>query len=344
MGGLSRRYVKIQEIRDAGKDPLIVDAGDLFFSTTRINDKNKKSEEYRASAILEGFNKIGCDAINIGKYELLNGLSFLNEMTTKIEAPFLSANLKSQKTKELLFKPYHILKKSDLTFGIIGVTNQVPDTSTMVIADDFIEAGNYYINEIKNQVDIIIMLVNADRGSQADLVEKFEDADFIITSGSTNMTRTNSPQKTDGPFKYSCGKQGKYLMVVDVEMNDKNSPLVDISNHKKKIKDINKRFERLQKKDPKKSLEEIYSDQSNVLKLIKQYEKDLEIAENAIENALNTIKFETIGLNKKVKDDPGLLAFVDSSLAKCNALNPEKNKQFNGGKKNSKIDHSGHNH
>ena len=64
MGGLSRRYVKVQEMRDAGKDPLILDAGDLLFSTTKISDKNKKSEEYRASAILEGFNQTRTSELN----------------------------------------------------------------------------------------------------------------------------------------------------------------------------------------------------------------------------------------------------------------------------------------
>ena len=76
LGGLSRRYVKVQELRDNGKNPLILDAGDLFFSTTNLNDDNRKAEEFRAGAILDGLNQIGFDAINIGKYELLNGLSF----------------------------------------------------------------------------------------------------------------------------------------------------------------------------------------------------------------------------------------------------------------------------
>ena len=63
-----------------------------------LNEDNIKSEEFRASAIMEGYNKIGCDAINVGKYELLNGLSFLKNMSKKTNIPFLSANLKNSKT------------------------------------------------------------------------------------------------------------------------------------------------------------------------------------------------------------------------------------------------------
>ena len=91
----------MNELRDSGVDPLIIDAGDLFFSTANLNSKNKKSELYRASAILEGYNRVGCDAINVGHYEMLNGLSFLKSMEEKTEIPFLSANLRDSQTNKL---------------------------------------------------------------------------------------------------------------------------------------------------------------------------------------------------------------------------------------------------
>ena len=207
--------------------------------------------------------------------------------------------------------------------------------------------------------DFLIMLVNANRDSQKDIASKFPGVDFIITSGSTNMSRANSPQKEEGPFYYSCGKQGKHLLVLEGNVKDSQYPLVDVSSHQKKVKDINKRFDRLQKKDPEKSLEEIYSDQQNILKLIKQYRSDLENSSNIISNAVNTLEFRTIALNSKIKDDPELLAFVNESVDTCNKLNPallkEKNKtqkkkqnlKVNNQRKKSsgkKIDHSGHNH
>ena len=59
MGGLSRRYVKVQGLKSEGKNPIILDAGDLFFSTTNLNKNNIESEEYRADAVLKGFDKNG---------------------------------------------------------------------------------------------------------------------------------------------------------------------------------------------------------------------------------------------------------------------------------------------
>ena len=244
-------------MREDGKDPIIVDAGDFLFSTKNINDTNRKSEIHRAKSILEGFNKIGCDAINVGQYEILNGLKFLKEISEDSNIPFISANIRDRKTSELIFSPYYIVKKNQLKFGIIGVTDLLPDTCKTLMSDSFIDAGNNYVKELSNKTDFLIMLVNADRDSQKDIASKFPGVDFIITSGSTNMSRPNSPQKEKGPFMYSCGKQGKHLLVLEGNVTDSKHPLIDISSHQKKIMDINKRFNRLQKKDPEKSLEKI---------------------------------------------------------------------------------------
>ena len=76
-----------------GSDPLIVDAGDLFFSTKKLESWNKKSEQFRAKSILNGYARIGYDIINIGQYEVINGLTFLKSVTKDSDINFISANL-----------------------------------------------------------------------------------------------------------------------------------------------------------------------------------------------------------------------------------------------------------
>ena len=160
-------------MRAEGIDPLILDAGDLFFSTPKLSKVNYESEMFRASAILQGYETIGCDAINIGHFEMLGGLPFLKGMDTQFEIPFVSANIRDAITNELLFDPYVIKNKNGLEIGIIGVTDKVPDTSKTILADNYIEAGQHYIQEIKNKVDVIVMLVNSDRQSYSNLPENF---------------------------------------------------------------------------------------------------------------------------------------------------------------------------
>ena len=66
--------------------------------------------------------------------------------------------------------------------------------------------------------------MNTDRSSQKDLAKNFKNADFIVASGSTNLTRTNASQEENGPFVFSCGKQGKYLLTIDAIPKDSQVP------------------------------------------------------------------------------------------------------------------------
>lgn len=307
-------------MRDAGEDPVILDAGDLFFSTPNLHKENLKSEVHRANAIMQGYEKIGCDAINVGKYELLAGLSFLKEQASATSIPFISANLRDAATGDLLFKPYIIVERGTLKIGIIGLTDMVPDTMKSVSSDDYLESGKAAIGEIKNKVDVLVLMVNSNRNSYESMPIEFPDADFIYVSGSTVRTRPNMPQKNGGPYLYSNGKQGKYLTVVDLDVSNREEGIVDVSSVKEKIKSINRRFDRLQKKDPNKSLEDLYSSQVNVLSLIKKYRKNLAEAEASLSTAINTMNFQSVSLSKKITDDPNMLAFVDKTLATCNSL------------------------
>ena len=325
LGGLSRKFTAIDNMRKKGENPLILDAGDMFFSKTNISG-NIKSEKFRCSTMLQGYEKIGCNALNIGKYELLAGVSFLKQMEKKYKSiPFISANIKYKDTGELLFEPYVIEERDGLKLGIIGLSNMVPDTMTNIIMDDYIKIGNTYIKKLKNEVDLIILLVNTDRNSQSLLTKNFDKADFIFTSGSTHRTSASMPQKPDGPYVYANGKQGKYLTVIDLDIKNNKDPISDLSSKEQKVKQLTNRLKRLQKKDPSKKLEDIYSGQDNILNLIKRYRSELETAETLVEKAKNKMRFSSLALNKKINDDPEILTMVDVALNKFKLLDVDKN-------------------
>ena len=93
LGGLSRKLVSINTMRQEGSAPVILDAGDLFFSTSVLDGSNRVSEQFRAIAILKGYEKIGCDAINVGQYELSEGIEILLESEQKSKIHLISAIL-----------------------------------------------------------------------------------------------------------------------------------------------------------------------------------------------------------------------------------------------------------
>lgn len=160
MGGLSRKLSYINTLKNNNVNPIILDAGDALFSRPQYPLLDIPSVKYKAKAFLEGYEKVSCDALNIGEYDLVAGYKFLKSLEENSKIPFLSANLLVTKTGDLAFKPYVIIKRNKLEIGIIGVTDYLSQNVTELHKKNYLEAGQKYINELRDKVDILIMLVN----------------------------------------------------------------------------------------------------------------------------------------------------------------------------------------
>ena len=303
-----------------GKNPIILDAGDLFFSTPTLHDSIRSSESYRASAIIKGYGQIGCDAINVGHYELANGLPFLLDITQSTSIPFISANLKDATTGKLLFEPYIILRRSDLKIGIIGLTDLASDSIPELVVDDYIVAGQEFISKIKKKVDVVVMLVNSDRSTYKDLPTHFLDADLIYTSGSSSLIRPMMRQLVDGPYLYSSGREGRYLNVTELNIKNKSYPVTNVSYLEEKMNYTRRILDRLQDSVTEKTLEEIYAGQEAVLEKIAQSRNSITHNREILEAAVNTLYFENVPMGKEIIDDENMISFVNETLSKCSEL------------------------
>lgn len=300
-------------------DPVILDAGDVFFSSGVLAAQNADGDKIQAKGLLQGYEKIGCDALNIGGFDLAAGKDFLLSLSSGTTIPFISANL-TDLEDNLLFQPYRIIEKNGFNIGVVGVSNHIPEHILDVGKRPYVETANQVIDELKPQVDFVVLLANIQRKQVNNLAQNIPNADYIFISRDTKRTRSELKQAEHGPYIYSSGIQGKYLTVVEIALQDSNEPITDISEAKGKITSINKRMKKLQEKDPAQSLEEIYAEKPKFLKLISTYRQQIIKYETVMANAVNTTIYESIALDKNVGEDKELLAFVDETLATCNAL------------------------
>ena len=70
-------------MKKEGLAPIVLDAGDLLFTSSVLADSNRESETFRASSILDDNMNYPFDAINVGKYELAGGLDLLQKLINK---------------------------------------------------------------------------------------------------------------------------------------------------------------------------------------------------------------------------------------------------------------------
>ena len=307
-------------MKESGITPVILDAGDLLFTVPMLNDSNRNSEILRASAILNEMMAHPFDAINVGRRELAGGVTLLRDLAKQTKSTFISANLRDARNHQLLFDPFKIIKRNGLVIGVIGLSNMFPESNGDIYADDYLVAGDFYIQEIKEKVDVIIVLVNSEQSTYPNLTGMFPQSNFILTSGSTMLTRPMMNQLEEGPFLFSSGREGRYLNRIDISMVSDQGNLVNRSYYESKIKYFNRRINRYQDKDTTQSLDQLYKDQPNVLGAIESNRKDIKRMQGVLRNAVNTIDFKNVSMDKLIQDDPKVLDQVNKTIGRCAEL------------------------
>ena len=148
-------------------------------------------------------------------------------------------------------------------------------------------------------------------------------------------SKTKKPIKKSndgGPKRipiYTTGDRGKYLARLNLNLSQSGLVLTDITSQKNIIENSQKTLDRMKKGNSKINLKEFYKDDKQTLNKIKGYEKQLEIAENKLENAANTIELVSYELGKTIADKPNILKIVDKGREKINVIKPiQKSKKF----------------
>ena len=314
MGGLSRKISYVNTLKNNNVNPIILDAGDALFTRPQYSLPNLPSEKYKAKAFLEGYKKIGCDALNIGEYDLAGGYHFLKSLEKNSKVPFISANLQVKETGDLAFKPYVIIKRNKLKIGIIGVTDYLSQNVTELTKNNYLEMGQNYIDELRDEVDILIMLVNGNINQKNVILESFKDADYIYLSRAISNTRSTVPQQDGYPIFYTIGLNGKHLIEVKSTIKDNNKPIADVSAHQTRLSNIVRQLIRLKTTEGNQTIEEKYADKPAILAQIKYFENQVTELEDNLSKMVNISEIKIVAMPKYIDFDQEMQSFVDKTL------------------------------
>ncbi|MGD0712288.1 MAG: metallophosphatase [Bacteroidales bacterium] len=115
MGGFARRAEIIKEIRNAEKNILLLDAGDIYQGTPYFN-------MYGGEPELKLMSLMGYDAATIGNHEFDNGLEGILNKLPDATFPFINSNYDFSNTilaGKIL--PYKIFDKANIKIGVFGL-------------------------------------------------------------------------------------------------------------------------------------------------------------------------------------------------------------------------------
>ena len=297
-----------------------------MFENYYLQKGKEASAMLRAQTVMKYTSKMGDYYYNVGVQDLTAGLDFIQDIEKDNSVFFLSSNLLSSETSELLFNDHVILERNGLKVGIFGVTREIQLDMVGVKASDYVETAKRKIVELRPQVDILVMLLNATQRHYQPQLNNFSNVDYIFTSLEDAKTRPEIEQPIGKPFEYRLGIQGKNIGRCDISIADKNKPVRDVSSQMMMAEVFSQRLSKLQVKDPKKKIEDIYKNSPNVLATVERLRKGIESANSVLKNTPNRSSFTFVPLSGSVPSEKSILKEVDKVLETCKELDDKGSK------------------
>lgn len=185
-GSLSRRATLVRELRAGSVPFLLLDGGSALFSLQH-NPKPFERPQWLAKAriIIDAYNAMGYDALNVGNADLKLGLETLKELEERARFPFLSANFLDPEGKPV-FRPYIVKAVAGVRVGIIGlIINTLNPHFIERVAPgcrvrDAIETAREIAAEIEDDVDVLIALSHCREETNRKLAREVPRIDFIV--------------------------------------------------------------------------------------------------------------------------------------------------------------------
>ncbi|MGY8751975.1 MAG: hypothetical protein ACKVKJ_08070, partial [Fidelibacterota bacterium] len=207
----------INQLKEGGVDPLLLDAGDALFELNILSKGKEASSKLRAKTVFESTAKMGNYLYNVGHNDFAAGLDFLRQLEDSANNKFISSNLVKAGTDDLAFKSHVIIERNGIKVGVFGILSSLPASITELEVKDALSVINSKVKELRPQVDVLIMLINANKVQLDKLIAETKNVDYVFSSKETSRTRPERKQADGSPMLYATGIQGKYLGRIDVK-------------------------------------------------------------------------------------------------------------------------------
>lgn len=241
-GGILPRKAIIDSVRNAEKNVILVDAGDIVQGTLYF-------KYFHGDVEYPLFNMMDYDIRILGNHEFDNGIEELAKYWKDVKGARLSANYDFKGTPaEGLFDPYTIKKIGKHKIGFVGINI---DPESLIQTDkygamkyrDAIKTANETAAYLKNKkkCDLVVAVTHIgynelDKLSDVKLAEQSRDIDIII--GGHSHTFVDPKNEKSDPH-WIMNADGKPVLVTQTGKYGKNVGYIKINLDKIDSRDFN---------------------------------------------------------------------------------------------------------
>lgn len=231
-GGIQRRKVFVDSVRQARQDVLLVDAGDavqgtLFFTL------------YGGEVEMKAMNGLGYNLAILGNHDFDNGVEVMARNVALSDAEWLATNYRFVDADVAkLFKPFKIYEYGDKKVGFIALNLNPEGMIAQGNADgveylDAVEAANSAAWWLKNQegADVVVALTHigyegVPSPSDQDVIKNTRNIDVVLGGHSHTLIKPGSGREWltnldgDSVLVTQNSKSGEYLTEVTIDLDN----------------------------------------------------------------------------------------------------------------------------
>jgi len=275
--------------------------------------------------LIQSYNEMGYDAVNVGEKDLMMGFKFLSDLTQKAKFPILSANLLDKKTEKAIFKPYVIKEIAGLKIGIFGLLD---DTFNSILQEkdpgltirEPISISKTVTKSLREYCDLIVCLSQLGESKDKKLAGENPQIDLILGGGGESK-RAVTERVNEVPI-YRLEPRGGYLGRIDYSLVNTKKPIKFFTSSERD--EMEKRLERLITRSMQIKSEMAKTGKQEEMKLkelkfLESKQKELEKTLLAFEDK-NFYRPTAIPVQLTVKDDPKIMKGVEDYRAESAKL------------------------
>ena len=209
------------------KDVIVLDAGNVFGSSGFGS-----AAQIKAEIAVEGMEMMSYNIFNFGNNDFFFGVDNLLNYTDQFNVPTINANVVYEDTGESIAAPNKIIQFDNLKVGLIGIVSQeyadeilqstnlnFPDSRRIMVLNETTVLQTE-IDNIKNDVDTIIVLANVGMDNCITIAEAIEGIDAIICG---NGFERESLLTINGVHIVKSGDQGQNVGNLVLRFDENNN-------------------------------------------------------------------------------------------------------------------------
>jgi hypothetical protein len=298
----------------------VLDAGNLLARNGRVTDAAREGMEMKGDLILRTFAEMGIDAMTVGGGDLAFGLDWLTQRAEQLELPYVCANL-TDEAGAAIFPAYRVLDAGDVKVGVLGITGSIRECEGCTVTDG-VAAATAAVAALQGEgVHVIVALSQQKVDEAVELAEAVPGIDFVISGEAARRNAVPGLIGETPTYLFRSPTRGRQLAVMTLSFAEGGKGYFDPDLVEKAAAEREKsqaRIERLEQQVAEASSDREAERRQRSLDRVIEESAQLGIAEVTAEGR-HTMTTETIGLGKKVADDPAIAAIVEETVAKLPA-------------------------